>query len=91
MKGLADVVIALADLAEAEGELLRRNIIKLVNYFSLTILSLVFAITSLGFIIFAFYQAMLVLFGPIVGPLTTGTVGLLSGGLVLWLGHLRMR
>lgn len=91
MKGLADIVIALAELAEAEGELLRRRVIQLIYGTGLIGLSLAIILTGLGFLILAFYQSMLALGGPVTAALITGVTALLLGGLLQWLNHLNMR
>lgn len=82
------MVIALADLAEAEGRELRRNIARLGQGFALIIVAVVLAAFGVLLILWAFYQSMVMAMGASLGALITGVVGLLCAGVMLWIAQL---
>lgn len=91
MKSLTDIVISIADLLEAEGRELRRNVARLGQGYALNFVASVLAAGGALLILWAFYQSMVLAFGPIPGALITGVVGLLSGGVMFWLAQLISR
>lgn len=88
MKKLADIAIALADLAEAEGRLLRRNIIRLGNSLVLVAISILLAAAGAGMLLWALYQSMAAATGPVMGAFLTGLAGLIGAGLLSWIASL---
>ncbi len=81
-------MIALADLLEAEGRELRRNIARLGQSYALNSVASVLAAGGALLILWAFYQSMVMAMGPVMGALITGVVGLLCAGVMLWLAQL---
>jgi len=85
------MVIALADLAEAEGRELRRNIVRLGQGAALNSVAVVLAAAGSCLILWAFYQFMVMLMGPLLGALVTGVIGILSAGVLIWIAQLIIR
>lgn len=81
----------MADLLEAEGHALRRNVVRLQHSFALTIIATVLALSGFGLTLWALYQAMVAALGPSLGAFFTGLLGLLGAGLVSWIAHLISR
>ena len=91
MKKLADIAIALADLAEAEGRLLRRNIIRLGNSLILVAVSILLAAAGAGMMLWALYQSLTAATGPAMGAFLTGLAGLVGAGVLSWIASQKNR
>jgi hypothetical protein len=85
MKNLADLAIALADLLEAEGRLLRLNVVRLKYSFGLGVLSLLLLLIGLGLLLFALYQSLLAPLGPAFSALITGLACVACAVLLQWI------
>lgn len=91
MKKLADIAISLADLAEAEGRLLRRNIIRLGNSLILVAVSILLAAAGAGMMLWALYQSLTAATGPAMGAFLTGLAGLIGAGGLSWIASQKNR
>lgn len=91
MKRIADIGIALAELAEAEGRLLRYNIVRLKFSLTLTLLSLALILIGLAMLLVGLYQSLLPPLGPATSSFITGLAGLIIGIIALWIDHQNMR
>ena len=84
MKGLAELVVSLCDLCEAEGRLLEAGILRTVRRAALLSLGLLFGAAALALLLAALY-ALLTTFLP--RPATLALLGCASAaiaGLFLW-------
>ena len=83
MKGLTELVIGLCDLAEAEGRLLRYNVLKTVRTAALLILGLFFGAAGAAFFVAALYRALVEIVHPAWALCILGLACMgIAGGLV---------
>jgi len=78
-------VIALTDLMEAEGRLLRRSTIRTVIAAGCIGVTVLLALVGAGFFLWAGYRYLLPLTGPVTARLICGLVVLCLAGLMAWL------
>ena len=91
MKSLADLAIALADLVEAEGRSLRRNIVRVGNSLTLIAIAVLLAAAGAGMLLWALYQSLAAAVGSALGALLTGLAGLIAAVILSWIAALNAR
>lgn len=82
MKGIAEIVIGLLSLLEAEGLVLRVNALRLVRAILLQIIAFAFAAVALAFFVAAAYKWLAELISP---PLTFCALGGICAAIFLLL------
>lgn len=82
---LAEYVIALADLAEAEGRSLRRGLVGLAWAWAFVVIAAVLLLAALALWLWAIYLALAAFMSPAIAAAATGTLSLLIAGLPIWL------
>lgn len=80
-----NLIIAVADLMEAEGRTLRRHTARLGWGLALIVLSCLLAAVGFGFWIWGLFQFAAQAFGDAAAALLTGTVAVVLAGGVAWL------
>ncbi|WP_165176617.1 hypothetical protein [Desulfovibrio sp. ZJ369] len=85
MKGLTECIISFFDLLEAEGQLLRHNVLRTLRMALLLALGLLFGVAAVAFFVAALYKALSLVLHPawvlcIIGLICAG----IAGGL-LWM------
>lgn len=80
-----ELVIATANLMEAEGRTLRRAV--LLTGVQLLVLAgaVILALAGLGFFLWAAYLVLANAFGPAPAAVVVGAMGCLLAGLIAWL------
>lgn len=86
MKGLAEFVLSLCDLAEAEGRVFRENVFRVGIGCILAALGLLFIGASLAFIAASFYHALLTITSTPMALLAISAFCAFIGFILLWLG-----
>lgn len=84
---MADVVIALVDLIEAEGVVLRRATARLGYGLALTLLAALALGVGAGLCLWAIYLYLLSALDPATARLLTGLLTLLIGGGLVWVAR----
>jgi hypothetical protein len=87
MESLARVFVAATELAEAEGRLLKGEVVRLLVVAGLGVMIVVLAIAGLGFLLFSLLRVL-------AGPLTPAGAALVVGVVALllaWGGLARVR
>jgi hypothetical protein len=79
-----ELVIALAELIEAEGRALRLSAARLSWGVALIVVATLFAVAGAGLCLWSLHQFVLALAGPGTASLVTGLVTLLIAGLTGW-------
>lgn len=85
---MVDLVIAIADLLEAEGRQLRLALIKLVGQLGLLVMALLLVSAGMALLLLALWWLLSGIMTPPLAALVTGLVALGAGGM-LWLGTTR--
>lgn len=92
MKAIAEVVISLFDLVEAEGRLLRQKTLKTIAISLLMAVAAVLFLTSLVLLMAALYNFLLAYWSLPTVLLVTASAGLvLTGGVVWYVQRLSQR
>jgi len=81
---MADLIIAIADLVEAEGAALRRAAARLGTGLALIVLAAGLVAVGTGLCLWAAYQYLAAAVGVPLAPLLIGLVALMVSGLFLW-------
>lgn len=84
MKGLADLIISVLELLEAEGRALRASVMRVGVGLGLIATSVMLALAGAGFCLWSAYLYLDAMLGPPRGALATGALTLLVSGGVLW-------
>lgn len=82
---LADFIIALVELLEAEGRALRRGVVRLAQALALGVGALVMAAGGAALLLWAFYQWMTAEVGYPANAAATGVVTLIAAGGMAWI------
>lgn len=85
MKVLTETIISVCELAEAEGRLLKQNILNTLLVGLLIFLAASMWLIALGLMLAALYQGLLIWFTPGLALFIIALVSLLIAGGVLWL------
>ena len=85
MSAVADLVIALVELLEAEGRALRRALLGAGVGLGLVVAATVLALAGLGLCVWSAYLYLGTLLEPALAALATGTLTLVLSGGLLWL------
>ncbi len=88
---MADFVIAVCELLEAEGVLLRRKIHQLALSLALVALGALAAAAGLGFLLRALYLYLEIALGPPLAALLTGVSFIVLAGVLLWTAKRKIR
>ena len=84
MKAVAELIIAVADLVEAESRQMRKVYIQTrVFNFALAVLAM-FSAAGVGLVFWATYRVLNESAGPVLGSFLTGVVILMTSGGLLW-------
>jgi len=84
MSTLADLTIALVELAEAEGRALRRGVVRAGASVGLIALACSFALGGLGLCLWSAHLYLATLLSPPQAALVTGLLTLVVAGGLLW-------
>lgn len=85
MKGLAGLVLGLIDLLEAEGALLRENVLRTVRQCVILSLGLIFAGAALAFFVASTYTALAIYVSRPMALAIIGIVCALLSVTLLWI------
>lgn len=87
MKGLAELVVSLCDLCEAEGRLLEEGILRTVRRAGLISLGLLFGAAALALLLCALYAFLAALLPTPAALALLGCASAAVAGLFLWRGR----
>lgn len=87
MKRITDLIVRVADLAEAEGRTLRAMVAQTALGLAWIAVGGVVVLIGLVLVLAAVYLAAADGMGPAGGAVVAGAVGLMVGGGLAWLGH----
>lgn len=82
---MTEYIIALADLLEAEGRLLRHSVMRAGAGLAALAVAALLVFVGLGFCLWAVYQGLLVQVGAVNAALAVGVLMLLLAGLMAWI------
>jgi len=82
---LTEYIIALADLFEAEGRLLRRSVMRAGAGLAAILVAALLAFAGLGFCLWAAYQGLVARVGPVDAAVAIGLIMLLLAGVMAWI------
>ena len=85
MNSLAELLIALCELIEAEGRALRRSLMRTGAGIGLLVMSVVFGLTGLGLCLWSTYLYLATKLDAPLAALSTGLLTLTLSAGVLWL------
>jgi len=77
MGGVADLLIAIANLLEAEGKAFRRGLMRFWTGCLLLFASLLFILSGFALVVWGIYQLLACAIGDPAGALVTGAIGLI--------------
>ncbi|HSF31118.1 MAG TPA: hypothetical protein VLK82_11705 [Candidatus Tectomicrobia bacterium] len=87
MRGLAELIIALLELLEAEARALRSGSFRLAVSLGLLATAGILALGGIGLVLWALYLYLAVFLGPPAATLITGIITLLASGGLVWSGR----
>ena len=87
MKGLAELVVSLCDLCEAEGRLLEAGILRTVRRVGLLSLGLLFGAAALALLLAALYALLTALLPTPAALVLLGCASAALAGLFLWMAR----
>ena len=82
---MTEYIIALTDLFEAEGRLLRRNVVRAGAGLAALLVAALLGFVGLAFCLWAAYQGLVIQLGALEAALAVGVVMLLLAGLMTWI------
>ena len=85
MKAISEVIISLADLAEAEGRQLKRRTIQTVIVILLIFVAFTFIVLALGLMLIALYNHLSLSFPPVSVWLIEGLLSFTIAGVLIWI------
>jgi ABC-type transport system involved in cytochrome c biogenesis permease subunit len=85
MKALTETIISLFELAEAEGRLLRQNVLHTFAVALLLLVAAMMLLAAMGLLVTALYYALLNWLPPSLVFLSMALVALCLAGGILWL------
>ena len=91
MSGVADFLIAVANLIEAEGRTLRRSVMRVVIGCLLILVSIAFLIAGFGFVTWCIYLLTLKAVGPALAAFLSGIFTLVVASILVGLAMLLNR
>ena len=91
LRALADLLIAVFDLVEAEGRAFRASVARLKTGLALSAVAILLLLAGTGLIIWGLYQALAAPLGPAGGALVTGTIASLLGACLFWAARQAIR
>lgn len=81
---IAEIIISLMELLEAEAALLRENMFRLTSALVLLLIGGLMLIIALGFLLGAVYFILQIWLSPGLAALASSLAALLIGGVCLW-------
>lgn len=87
MQTITQLIVRIADLAEAEGRVLRAMTIRVALGIAIIMVAAGAAIAGVGLVLGAIYMVTASWAGPAVGASVVGVLALGIGGLLAWLGY----
>ncbi len=87
MEGLTEAIISLFNLAEAEGRLLQKKVLQTVVIVLMFIVSTLFVLAAIGFLLAAIYQFLILYLKITWVLLIMGLICLFIFGITLWLAR----
>jgi len=87
MEGLANVVIATAELVEAEGRALRQEVVRFLWAAMLIVIAALMGLAGFSFILIGLYWLLLTKLSTPVASLTFGFVALVLAGVLAWIAR----
>jgi len=87
MEGLANVVIATAELVEAEGRALRQEVVRFLWAAMLIVIAALMGLAGFSFILIGLYWLLLQRLSTPVASLTFGFVALALAGVLAWIAR----
>lgn len=87
MKRITDLIVRVADLAEAEGRALRAMVAQTALGVAWIAVGALVALLGFVLVLGAVYLATAEHLGPAGGAVVAGALGLAAGGGLAWLGH----
>lgn len=90
MKSIAQLVVACANLAEAEGRVLRVNVLRIGTALGVVLLATILAAVGLAFILAFVYTLCERGLGEVWAMLLTGLLTLAIAGGMLWIARTRV-
>jgi hypothetical protein len=87
MQTLTELIVRVADLAEAEGRTLRAATVRLALGLGILIVAVGVVTAGVVLLLGAIYIVTAARFGPAAGAAVTGGIALALGGLLAWIGH----
>lgn len=87
MQTITELIVRVADLAEAEGRVFRAMTIRVALGVAIFIVAAGAATAGVGLVLGAVYIVTAAWAGPAVGAAVAGVLALGIGGLLAWLGH----
>lgn len=87
MRSITELIVGVADLAEAEGRVLRAMTVRVASGLALIIVAAAAFTAGVALLLGAIYIATAGHAGAPVAAAVTGAVALLLGGILAWLGR----
>lgn len=81
------MLVAAADLLEAEGRLFREQAARVGQSLGLVVVAMVLVITGAGFLVWALYQYLQTRMTAPGPALVTGLAAMFTAGIVLWVAR----
>ena len=85
MRSIGRFLVSIAELAEAEGRVLRRHVIELAAAAALGILTLILAVVGSSLVLYGFYHMVLSWSNIATAAITTGILTLAGAGGLVWI------
>lgn len=86
MRSISELLVRIADLAEAEGKLLRASVMRLASGLALFVVAIVAALAGFGFLLASIFLATSSQAGYPIGALVSGFVAVALAGGLAWTG-----
>ncbi|MCX5772073.1 MAG: hypothetical protein NTZ09_17620 [Candidatus Hydrogenedentes bacterium] len=83
MTGVADFLIAVANLIEAEGRTLRRSVMRVMMGFLLVLVGVTFLAAGVGLLTWCVYLLFLEAAGPTLAAFLSGIFTLIAAGILV--------
>jgi len=84
---ITELIVRIADLAEAEGRSLRAMTLRTALAIGVILLAVGAALAGVALLLFALYIGLAAWAGPAAAAAITGALALIAGGILAWLGH----
>lgn len=87
MKSLTELIVRVADLAEAEGRVLRLVTVRLATSAIMFVIAGAVMLSGLAFLLWSLFAGLEARVGTVGAAATSGAIALITGGAIAWLGR----